>query len=197
MIRTRGRGVVAVVALIVGVLAFGLIAAACGSSKTSATTPSPSPSPTGQSTVQKALALKTYINQVKPIYTQVLGGISALDGSVKGLTKKPGPSWTTSANKMTAASQQFGAAVTALQAITPPPEVQSVQDGIITALQSAQKVLDKTAAYLNKRVYDPSYPDPKTQIKQVVKAKLMQELQAALQAVVPGASGSPAPSMTP
>ena len=25
-------------------------------------------------------------------------------------------------------------------------------------------MLDKTAAYLNKRVYDPSYPDVKTQI---------------------------------
>jgi hypothetical protein len=181
-------------AVVVGVIAAGLIAAGCGSSSSTATT-SPSPSPSASSALQKAAALKAYYDQVKPVYAQVAAGVSALDGSVKGLTKKPGPSWTTSANKMTAASQQFGSAVTTLQGVTPPSELAFVQSTVISALQSSQKVLDKTAAYLNKRVYDPSAPDPKTQIKGVT-AKLLQQLQSVMQSAVPG-GGTPMPTTTP
>lgn len=179
-------------AVLVGVIAAGLIAAGCGSSSSST---SPSPSPSASSALQKAAALKAYYDQVKPVYAQIAGGISTLDGSVKGLTKKPGPSWTTSADKMTAASQQFGQAVTTLQSVTPPAEAASLQSGVVSALQQAQQMLDKTAAYLNKRVYDPSYPDIKTQIKQQVEAKLLAQLKAAGGALLGGAA--PSPTTTP
>ena len=155
-----------VAALLLGLLAVALLATGCGGG--AAASPSPSPSPSASSTVQKLEALKAYVDQVTPIYNAASSAVGSLDGAVSGLSKKPDQTWAASATQMTTAATALGTAATDLAALTPPASLQGTQDNVVKALQAAQKVLDTTGSYLSKRVYDPNYPDIKTQIKQQV-----------------------------
>jgi len=166
MIRTnKGRSAL-VTALLLGLMAGAVLTTGCGGS--TAASPSPSPSPSASSTVQQLAALKAYVGQVMPIYNATSSALGSLDGAVSGLSTKPDQTWADSANQMTTASTALGAAMTDLAALSPPAALQGTQDTVVKALEAAQKVLDTTASYLSKRVYDPNYPDIKTQIKQQV-----------------------------
>jgi len=152
--------------LLLGLLAIALLVTGCGGS--TAASPSPSPSPSTSSLVQKLGAVKDYVSQVTPIYNETTAALGSLDAAVSSLSKQPDQTWTDSAAQMTTASTALGTAATDLAALTPPAPLQGTQDSVVEALQSAQKVLDATGAYLSKRVYDPNYPDIKTQITQQV-----------------------------
>lgn len=166
MLRTNTTRPALVATLLLGLLAISLLATGCGGG--TAASPSPSPSPSARSTVQKLAALKAYVDQVTPIYDQASSALGSLDEAVSGLSTKPDQTWGDSATQMTMASTALGTAMTDLAALTPPAALQGTQDNVVKALEAAQKVLDTTASYLSKRVYDPSYPDIKTQIKQQV-----------------------------
>jgi len=152
--------------LLLGLLAIALLVTGCGGS--TAASPSPSPSPSTSSLVQKLGAVKDYVSQVTPIYNETTAALGSLDAAVSSLSKQPDQTWTDSAAQMTTASTALGTAATDLAALTPPASLQGAQDDVVSALQEAQKVLDKTSAYLTKRVADPNYPDIKTQITQQV-----------------------------
>ena len=65
---------------------------------------------------------------------------------------------------------------------------------MVKALQTAQKALETSGAYLSKRVYDPTYPDLKAQIKQQV----TDALATAWASIFSGAGQeTPAPTATP
>ena len=188
MLRTNTVRSALAAMLLLGLLTMALLATGCGGS--TAASPSPSPSPSESSTMEKLAALKAYVTEVTPIYNTTAAAISSLDGTVSGLSKKPDKSWATAGAEMTTASADLGTAATDLAALTPPAALQSAQDGVVKALQAAQKVLDTTGAYLSKRAYDPSYPDIKTQIKQQV----TDALAAAWAGVFSAAGQSPTPA---
>jgi hypothetical protein len=190
MVRMNTARSALVAALLLGLLALALLATGCGGS----TAASPSPSPSASSLAQKLQALKTYATQVTPIYNETSAAVGSLDGAVSGLSKKPDQTWADGATQMTTASTALGTAATDLAAITPPASLQSTQDGVVKALQGAQKVLDTTGAYLSKRVYDPSYPDIKTQIKQQVTDALAVAWTSIFSA---SGQGTPTPLATP
>jgi hypothetical protein len=192
MIRTKKARSALAATLVLGLLTTALLVAACGGS--TATSPSPSPTPSSSSVMQKLAALKAYVAQVTPIDNTPSSALSTLDGTVSSLSKKPDKTWTKSAAQMTMASAALGTAATELAALTPPASLQSTQDTVVSALQAAQKALDKSGAYLSKRAYDPSYPDIKTQIKQQV----TDSLAAAWTGIVSSAGrGTPTPMATP
>jgi hypothetical protein len=166
MIRTNTARSALVATLLLGLLAVALLATGCGGG--TAASASPSPSPSASSMAQKLEALKAYVTQVTPIYNEASSAVGSLDGAVSGLSKKPDQTWAESATQMTTASTALGTAATDLSAITPPAALHDTQDNVVAALQAAQKVLDTTGSYLSKRVYDPNYPDIKTQIKHQV-----------------------------
>jgi hypothetical protein len=165
MIRTTTARSALAVGLL-GLLTLTLLAAGCGGG--SAASPSPSPSASASSMAQTLEALKTYVTQVTPIYNAAASAVGSLDGAVSGLSKKPDQTWADSATQMKTASAALGTAATDLAALTPPAALQGTQESAVKALQAAQNVLDTTGSYLSKRVYDPAYPDIKTQIKQQV-----------------------------
>ena len=187
----------AMAVLTMGVLALALVAAGCGSS-TPAASPSPVASPTQSTTGQMVMEYAAYYKQVKPIFDQVSATLATLDGTVSGLSDTPDKSWTTSADKMAAAAQELTAEATALSQIIPPATLAAPQATVVTGLADAQKILDETAMYLDKRVADPNMPDIKTTIETEVKAKLQTTLAQAITDVMAGMSGtSPAPTATP
>jgi hypothetical protein len=197
---TRARSLIPIVALLAALLSLALIAAACGDSSTESGDGAESPAAAASSAASPATATvaeyTAYYGQMKPVYEQVTAALSSLDGSVKNLSKTPDKSWTKSAKQMSSAAEQFGEAATTLEGVTPPAPLASVQSDVISALQDAQKVLEDTAAYLDKRVADPDMPDVKTTIEQEVKAKLTTVLQSAVAEVMAGLSGGSAPPST-
>jgi hypothetical protein len=189
--------VAALAALTIAVLALAVAVAGCGDTTTTAS-PASSASPSQGTAAQKAMEYTAYYKEVQPVFADLTTAIGGLDGTVKGLSKKPDETWTQSAKQMQTSATQLGTAATELEAITPPAGLESAQASVITGLQSAQKILDDTAAYLDKRVADPSMPDVKTTIETEVKAKLTQTLHDAFNEIMTGMSGgSPMPSMAP
>jgi len=195
MKRSRRTGAALLVVLAVGVVALVVIAAGCGSSSTATTSPTPTAASSAPGALQQAAAFKAYVDQIKPIYNQIAATLGSLKGVGKGLGKTPNAKWKTTAATLTTASQQLNAEATSIQGITPPSALAGLQGSIVTGLQDAAKVLDTSANYLNKRVYDPSYPSIQTQIKQQVTDKLGAALQAAVTQVLSllGPSASPTP----
>lgn len=179
---------------LIGVLALAMFIAACGDSTESDSTSSASPaaSPSATSAAATIAEYTLYYQQVKPIFDQVSTAVSSLDNTVQGLSDTPNKSWTKSANKMDAAAQELTEAAAALEAVTPPAALESVQADVVTALEESAKILTDTAAYLDERVADPNMPDVKTTIEQEVKAKLTEVLQAAAAEVMAGISGATA-----
>ena len=178
---------------------FGLVAAALAAAGCGGTTASPSPSASsaagGGALALKALALKTYVSQLKPIYDQVATSVGSLDGAVSGLSKRPDKTWATSATKLNTAAAGLGTAATDLAALTPPPALQSAQSSLVAALQQAQKVLETTGAYLAKGAYLPTFPEIKTQIQSQVNDALKAAWAGILDSV--NKEAAPAPTATP
>jgi hypothetical protein len=199
---TRARSLILIAATVAALLALAVAAAACGDSSNdsgdAAGSPAAAASPAASPATATVAEYTAYYGQMKPVYEQVTAALSSLDGSVKNLSETPDKSWTKSAEQMSSAAEQFGEAAATLEGVTPPAPLASVQSDVITALQDAQKVLEDTAAYLDKRVADPDMPDVKTTIEQEVKAKLTTALQSAVAEVMAGLSGgSASPSTAP
>jgi hypothetical protein len=181
MARTTTARSAPIAGLLLGLLTLSLLAAACGGG--AAASPSPSPSASASSMTQRLEALKTYVAQVTPIYNAAATAVGSLDGAVSGLSKKPDKTWAESATQMETASAALGTAATDLGALTPPASLQGAQDSAVKALKAAQNVIDTTGSYLSKRVYDPTYPDIKTQIKRQVTEALAAAWASILNAV--------------
>ena len=180
--------------LLLGLMTAVLAAAGCGGGTTASPSPSAS-SAAGGALALKALALKTYVSQLKPIYDQVSTSVGSLDGAVSGLSKRPDKTWTTSAVKLQTAAAGLGTAATDLSALTPPPALQGAQSSLVAALQQAQKVLETTGAYLAKGAYLPSFPEIKTQIQSQVSDALKAAWAAALASI--NNAAAPTPAATP
>ncbi len=193
MIRTKTARSTLVAALLLGLLAVALVATGCGGGTTAS--PSPSPSPSASSLTEKLAALTAYIAQVTPIYQTTSSAVGSLGEAVSGLSTKPDKSWATSGAQMASAATALGTAATDLSALTPPAALQGTQDNVVKVLQAAQKVLATTGGYLLQRVFDPSYPDIKTQIKQQVTDALATAWASILNAA--GQGSTPAPTATP
>ena len=177
----------AAAALLLGLMAAVLAATGCGSG----TAASPSSSPGAGSTVQKVLALKTYVTQLTPSYNEASTAIGSLVGAVGGLSKRPDKTWVASAAQLKTAAAGLGTAATDLAAITPPTALQGAQDNMVAALLQAQKVLDTTSIYLAKGVYIASFPDIATQIKLQVNDTLKAAWASVIDAVNKGVLPTP------
>jgi len=180
-------------ALLLGLIAAVLAGAGCGG-----TAPSPSPSPSSSpgvgSTAQRVRALKTYVTQLTPIYSEAATAVGSLDEALSGLSRRPDKTWAVSAAKLKTAAAGLGKAATDLAAITPPPSLQSAQDNMVAALQKAQKAIDTAGTYLAKAVYLATFPDIKTQITSQVNDALKAAWSGVLDAVNKAALPAPATS---
>ena len=132
--------------------AVALVAVGCGGSTAASATPAPAPTPSQSSIAARVLALKDYLGQVKPITDQLASTVASLPGAVKGISAKPGATWTTAATNLDATATQLGAEAASLSALTPPASLQSTQDAAVKAIQSVQTGVSDTAAFLNKKV---------------------------------------------
>ena len=141
MTAVAAAGLVAVAALVI---------AGCGGSTAASATPSPTPSQS--SIAARVLALNAYLSQVKPITGQIGSTVASLPGAVKGISAKPGATWTAAATALDAAATQLGAEAASLSAIAPPAALQPTQDAAVEAIQSVQTGVSDTAAFLNKKV---------------------------------------------
>jgi hypothetical protein len=145
--RTRIAAALSTAALIAVV---ALVAAGCGGSTAASATPSPTPSQS--SIAARVLALNAYLSQVKPITGQIGSTVASLPGAVKGISAKPGATWTTAATALDATATQLGAEATSLSALTPPAALQSTQDAAVKAIQAVQTNVSGAAKFLNEKV---------------------------------------------
>jgi len=138
------------VTLLVAALAVAL--AACGGGSSSASsTPSPTSTSAAGGIGARLGTLTGYLTEVQPIASRVGTTLSSLPGAVKGLTSKPGPSWSTAGDKLDTAAQQLGAEADDLAALTPPAGLQQVQDEAVQGLRKAESAVSKAAGRLHKR----------------------------------------------
>ena len=119
-------------------LAIVLAATGCAGKETStATAPSPRASHSApQSGLLNGVAdLKTYLEQVRPITSELATTVAALPDAVKGLSAKPDDSWTTSAAKLDDIAAQLDSEASSLAALTPPNGLQPVQGAAVTGIR--------------------------------------------------------------
>lgn len=145
--RTRIAAALSAAALIAVV---ALVIAGCGGGTAASATPSPTPSQS--SIAARVLALNAYLSQVKPITGQIGSTVASLPGAVKGISAKPGATWTTAATDLDTIATQLGAEAASLSALTPPAALQSTQDAAVKAIQSVQTSVSDTAKLLNEKV---------------------------------------------
>jgi len=173
-------------------LAFGVVVAlaAIGCGGGSEASPSPSPTPIASSLTEKLQEFKGYADQVQPIYQEASAAVTSVAGAVSDLSARPDQTWTDSSAELETAAATLGTAATDLEALTPPASLQAIQDNVVAALRSAQKVVYSTSSYLAKGVYTPDFDDIKSQIEE----KVNSALAAAWGSILEAAGGSsPAP----
>jgi hypothetical protein len=135
-----------------GVLAVTMIAlviAGCGGTVTPTTAPSAPASQTGA--LGRLSDLKSYLEQVKPITSDLAATVSSMPDAVKGISAKPDGSWTTAAGKLDDIAAQLGDEADNLAALTPPDGLRSLQEVTVNGIQAAQSAVTKLADALSKR----------------------------------------------
>jgi hypothetical protein len=180
-------------AAIAAVLA--LVVAGCGSS--TAASPSPSPTPSQSSITARVLALRDYLGQVKPVTAQIASTVGALPSAVKGISAKPGATWTAAATNLEATATQLGTEASSLSALTPPAALQATQDAAVKAIQSVQSAVSDAAAALNKKVAKAGTTKATIEAQlNAAQAKLSgaaQQLTSAIQGLILSPDSTPAP----
>jgi hypothetical protein len=143
--RVRSAASAVLVAVMVALVVTG-----CGG-KAAPTTTTPSPTASKGGLAGTIGALKTYLEQVKPITAQVGAAAASLPDAVKGLKVKPDSTWTQSAAKLNAIASQLAGAGSSLAALTPPASLQSVQAAGVKGIQDAQSAVTGMADALGRR----------------------------------------------
>ena len=140
-----------------GVLAavvMGLAVAGCGgASSPAATAPSstgPAPSTAQTGPLGRLSDLKSYLEQAKPIASELATTVSALPDAVKGLSTKPDETRTTSATKLSDIAAQLDDEASSLAALTPPDGLRSLQAAAVQGIRGAQSAVTKIAETLDK-----------------------------------------------
>jgi hypothetical protein len=161
----RTRSVVEMIRMRIGVpgvfvtLAIVLAATGCAGKETStATAPSPRASHSApQSGLLNGVAdLKTYLQQVRPVTSELATTVVALPDAVKGLSAKPDGTWTTSAARLDDIAAQLDGEASSLAALTPPGGFQPVQAAAVTGIREAQSAVTRIAEALDKRSSTPA-----------------------------------------
>jgi len=172
-----------------------LVVAGCGSGTAASATPTPTP--TQSSITARVLALKDYLGQVKPVTDQMASTVGTLPNAVKGISAKPGATWTTAATDLEATATKLGTEASSLSALTPPAALQSTQDAAVKAIQSVQSAVSDTAAFLNKKVAKAGTTKATIQAQlTAAQAKLAgaaQQLTSAIQGLILSPDSTPTP----
>ena len=172
-----------------------LVVAGCGSGTAASATPTPTP--TQSSITARVLALKDYLGQVKPVTDQMASTVGTLPNAVKGVSAKPGATWTTAATDLEATATKLGTEASSLSALTPPAALQSTQDAAVKAIQSVQSAVSDTAAFLNKKVAKAGTTKATIQAQlTAAQAKLAgaaQQLTSAIQGLILSPDSTPTP----
>jgi hypothetical protein len=193
-LKTRKTRVTAALTTAAVAVVLALVVAGCGST---AASPSPTPAPTQSSITARVLALKDYLGQVKPVTDQIASTVGTLPGAVKGISAKPGATWTTAATNLDATATQLGTEASSLSALTPPASLQSTQDAAVKAIQSVQTNVSDAAAFLNKKVAKAGTTKATIQAQlSAAQAKLSgaaQQLTSAVQGLILSPDSTPAP----
>lgn len=135
-------------------LAIVLAATGCAG-KESSTAAAPAPK-ASHSAPQSGLLngvtdLKTYLEQVKPIASELATTVAALPDAVKGLSAKPDDTWTTSAAKLDDIATQLDGEASSLAALAPPDGLRPVQTAAVTGVREARSAVTGIAGALDKR----------------------------------------------
>jgi len=174
-----------------------LAIAGCGSSTTASPTPTPTPTPTQSGIAARVLALKDYLGQVKPVTDQIGSTVASLPGAVKGISAKPSTTWTAAAADLDATATQLGIEASSLSALTPPAALQSTQDAAVKAIQSVQRAVSDTAAFLDKKASKAGTTKATIQAQlSAAQAKLSgaaRQLTSAIQGLILSPDSTPAP----
>jgi len=190
--RTRGTAALTTVALAAIV---ALVIAGCGGSTSSPATPSPTPSQ--PSIAARVLAFKAYLGQVKPITSQIGSTVAALPGAAKGISVKPGATWTAAAAQLDATAKRLAAEAASLSALKPPALLQSTQDAAVKAIQSVQAGVSDTAAFLGKKVAKAGTTKASIEAQlsaaQAKASEATQQLTSAVQGLISSPNSTPAP----
>jgi hypothetical protein len=187
------RGIVSAT-LVAAVVALALGGCGSGSSGASST---PSPAPSKSGVAASVMALKTYYDQVKPITAQIGTTLAALPSAVKGLSKKPGATWTTASANLSAIATQLSEEASGLAELTPPATLKPVQDAAVKGIQTAQSAVARMANGLSKHAATATTKKLKIQSQISALETRLSSLGAKLTAAIGGLTGSPASTPTP
>jgi hypothetical protein len=194
-LKTRKTRVIATLTTAAVAAVLALVVAGCVG--TTAASPSPTPTPAQSSITARVLALKDYLGQVKPVTDQIASTVGTLPGAVKGISAKPGATWTAAATNLDATATQLGTEAASLSALTPPASLQSTQDAAVKAIQSVQSTVSDTAAFLNKKVAKAGTTKATIQAQltaaQAQLSGAAQQLTSAIQGLILSPDSTPTP----
>jgi hypothetical protein len=129
-------------------------ATATPESSPSSRTPTPEPSRTGP--LDQVAGVRGYLQEVKPITSDLAATVSSLSEAVKGLSSKPDDTWTTSADKLDHIAVELGGEASALEALSPPAGLQPLQDAAVKGIQTGRSAVTTMADALRTRASTPA-----------------------------------------
>lgn len=142
-------------------------------------------------------ATQTYLQQVRPIAAQVAETAGELPGAVKGLSVKPGESWTESAADLDAVARELGDEAASLAALTPPAGLQPVQDAAVSGIESAQSAIARLSDALDKRATSAATKKSKVESQAQGLSDQLSRLSQSLTDAIGALLGSPSSSPSP
>jgi hypothetical protein len=177
--------------------AVAVVAAGCGTDTTTAPSAPPSPSASAGGLLNGVAAVQAYLQDVQPIAGQVAETAGELPGAAKGLSVKPGESWTEAAADLDKIAKALGAEAASLAALTPPPALQPVQDAAVSGLESAQSAIGKLSDALDKRATSAATRKSKVESQVKSLSDQLSALSQSLTEAIGGLLGSPGSSPAP
>jgi hypothetical protein len=157
----------------------------------------PSASASGGGVLGGLAAIQSYLQQVQPIAGQVAETADELTGAVKGLSVKPGESWTESAADLDTIAKELGDEAASLAALTPPSALQPVQDAAVSGIQSAQSAIGKLSDALDKRTASAATKKSKVESQVDGLSKQLSQIGQSLTDAIGALLGSPGSSPSP
>jgi hypothetical protein len=163
-----------------------------------AASPETTPSATASGGVLGGLdAVRTYLEQVRPIADQVAETAGELPGAVKDLSVKPDESWTESAADLDAIAGQLDDEAASLAALTPPAALQPVQDAAVSGIESARSAVGKLSDALDRRAASAATRQSKVESQVRGLSDQLAQLSRSLTDAIGALLGSPGTSPSP